>query len=103
MGIVLGIPLFAFLVFGPAFLVLRSKRGTRTERTRWAVLTVVSAFAFALLVGLIVFAVGGALGLGPMDRKFGWLAYVSFAGTVGFFAIPWVVDAMFKRKASSGL
>ena len=99
MGVILGIPLFAFLVFGPAFLILRSKRGTSSQRTKWAALTVVVAFAFALIVGLVVYLVGWALDLDPMQQKFGWLGNVSLVGTLGFFAIPWVVYGAFKRKA----
>jgi cytochrome bd-type quinol oxidase subunit 2 len=99
MGIVLGIPLFAFLIFGPAFFILRSKRGNSKQRAKWAALTVLVAFAFALVVGLVVYLVGRALELDLMQQKFGWLGNVSLVGTVGFFAIPWVVYAAFKRKA----
>jgi uncharacterized membrane protein len=98
MGVVLGIPLFAFLIFGPAFFILRSKRGNSTQRAKWAALAVLVPFAFALVVGLGVYLTGRVLEIDPMQQKFGWLGNVSLVGTLGFFAIPWVVYAVFKQR-----
>lgn len=98
MGVVLGIPIFGFLIFGPAFFVLRSNKGTTKQRVLWAVATVATAFALACVVGLFVHIVGISLGLSALERKFGWLENVSILGTVGFFVTPWIVYTLFKAK-----
>ena len=101
MGIVLAIPVFVFCIFGAAFFVLRSKRGTPRQRYFWAAFTVIGAFAFAGIVGLVVTMIGTSLDLSAVEQKFGWLGDVSLAGTFGFFAMPWIIYAVFKLKYGS--
>ena len=101
MGIVLGIPIFLFCIFGPAFFVLRSKKGTPKQRNVWAAFTVIGAFAFAGIIGLAAMMIGKSFGLSAVEQRFGWLGDVSIVGTVGFFALPWILYAVFRRKHGS--
>lgn len=101
MGIILAYPIFAFLVFGPAFFLLRSKKGTPNRRIVWAAATVIGSFLFAGVVGLALHIIGNSLGLSVVEQKFGRLGDISAVGTLGFFAMPWIIYSVFKTKYKS--
>lgn len=85
----------ALLVSIPAYFILRSNRGTRQQRIRWAAFSVGWSIAFLVLVGA---PVNLMVRYEKQTAAFGASELLLIAGIVGTIAIPWVIYRKFRRR-----